>query len=426
MNSTWHFRVSAAAASLLLVGIACSDASGDASGIGQDQPDADPGAVAPAAEGGTIAEDSGLSSDAATEADVAQTEPTCTDEGWCHTHVPDNQTLRAVWSDGQGGAWTVSEQGNILRWNGAAWVLSHSAGVPLHAVWGSSPTDLWAGGGEPTTGDLMAPGLLLHGTGASPSTITWKAIAAPVTIRSIWGTSATDVWAVASPTHRIRAGDSSFVLHYSGSTADSDAGDAGTGWEIDPVASAFPIHFEKVWGTAEDDVWVTGRQAFNDYFADGRVLHRRRDGDGGTSWHIDQPTAVRQPTLDGDRIVEIDGASVSRSHVFLVRFSRNDSSVYHTGLSTDDGATFTWAQQPTSGTGFDKKALSTVWGSGPNDIWMAGQLGRLRHWDGVKWRVAAVATGKLPVQKAVHAISGSGPNDVWVVGEGIALHKVAP
>jgi len=59
-------------------------------------------------------------------------------------------------------------------------------------------------------------------------------------------------------------------------------------------------------------------------------------------------------------------------------------------------------------------------------VWLAGSLGRLRHWDGVKWRAAEVSLDGLPVQKAIHAIWGSGPDDVWAVGQDVALHKGAP
>jgi hypothetical protein len=420
MKATHYFRFTALAAALVPVAIACSEGNGDR---GPDGPDATPSVPLPAEDGGVAAGDADSSSDASADSDVTQPKPTCTDEGWCHTVVPDGQTLRDLWADGQGVVWTVSEQGNVLRWDGTAWVQSHAAGVPLYAIWGSSPTDLWAGGGAPTTGNVVLPGTLLHGTGTSASTITWTAVPAPVTVRSIWGTSATNVWAAASLSQRVRASDPSFVLHYSGPAADPDAADAAAGWEIDPVSTAFPTHFEKVWGTSSDDVWLTGRVAITTSTAKGRVLHRRPDGSGGFTWRQDQPT-----TTDRSR-ADTFGFSVSPSLAFLVAFSSDSSgrAYYHMGLSNDEGATFTWTQHATSETGFIDNALSTLWATGPNDLWIAGQRGRLRHWDGVQWRVAAVALDDvMPVQKAVYAISGTGPDNVWVVGADIALRKVPP
>ena len=405
----------AVSASLVLVAMACSNGSVTEEG---GAPDAGSSTPIPAEAGGPSAEPPDAS-DASRDADAA--ERVCTDEGWCHTVVPDAQTLRSVWSDGQGSAWAVTEQGNILRWDGTAWVQSHAAGVPLYAVWGSSPTDLWAGGGAPTTGDQASPGTLLHGTGPSPSTIAWEAVAAPAAVRSIWGTSATDVWAIASVPERFRTDDPSFVLHYSGPAG---AGDAGSEWKVDPVSNEFPSYFQKAWGTSKDDIWVTGRVAGDFASVQGRLYHRRPDGEGGFVWRIDQPT----PLNDWTPIPAVlDGISVSPSMVFLIQLSSYSGDLlYHKGISNDDGATFTWTERPTSETGFTYNAVSTIWGSSPDDVWLAGSLGRLRHWDGAKWRAAEVSLDGLPVQKAIHAIWGSGPDDVWAVGQDVALHKGAP
>lgn len=422
MNGMRYFRLTAVAALLVPVAMACSDADG----AGPDDPevgDAAPSVPLPADDGALPAD--GSSRDASADADVVQPRRTCTDEGWCQTVVPDQQTLRDVWGDGHGVVWAVSEQGNILRWDGTAWVQSHAAGVPLYAIWGSSPTDLWAGGGALMTGSIVPPGTLLHGTGASASTIAWTAVAAPVTVRSIWGTSASDVWAATSLIQRVRTGDPSFVLHYSGPGADPGAGDGGAaaGWEVDPVSTAFPAHFEKIWGAGHDDVWLTGRFALTSSSAQGQVLHRRPDGDGGFTWAKDQPTTTDRARAD------TFGFSVSPSLAFLVGFSSDSSgkAYYHAGVGDGDGGTFTWTQHAAAETGFTDNALSVAWGTGPNDLWIAGQRGRLRHWDGAAWRIAAVALDDvMPLQKAVYAIWGSGPDDVWVVGADIALRKVAP
>ncbi len=422
-----NLRYAALASALVTLGVACAEADITIGSV-VDEPDAGPSVQLPAEDASATEADADASTDATIDGDVAQPKPTCTDDGWCHTDVPDGQTLRDVWGDGTGTVWAVSEQGNILRWDGTAWVQSHAAGVPLYAVWGSSPTDLWAGGGTKTTGTQVLPGLLLHGTGSSPSTIVWTPVAAPVTIRSIWGASANDVWAVASVTHRVNKADPSYVLHYSGPPSpsdpgDEDAGDAGaaaTGWEIDPVSSAFPSHFEKVWGTAKDDVWVGSRVPVTSGTAPGQILHRTSDGDGAVAWRKDQPQGTSAARVD------VNGVSFSRSLTFVIGFNGDSNSPYfHTGVSDDDGSTFTWTQRTAAETGYTNNALTTLWGTGPNDIWVAGQRARLRHWDGTKWSIAAVALDDvIPVQNAMNAMWGSGPTDIWVVGADIALHKI--
>ncbi len=54
--------------------------------------------------------------------------------------------------------------------------------------------------------------------------------------------------------------------------------------------------------------------------------------------------------------------------------------------------------------------LSSVWGSGPNDVWVVGAAGSVLHWDGSAWTSASVGTNQ-----SLYAVWGSGPNDVWAV-----------
>ncbi len=401
MKTASYFGISALAVALVPVAIACSD---DGRIVGDIDLDASTDHDAststpplPPDDGGAPIEDAGANDgDATTDAGDPVPPRTCSDDGWCHTVVPDEQNLRDVWGDGQGTVWTVSAQGNILRWDGAAWTQHHAAGGALYAVWGSSPTDIWVGG---------AMGLL-HGTGATSSSITWSVVESPVPVYSIWGTSANDVWAAGYTAVPASSYTGGRLLHYSGPPVDADA---GTGWEVDPVSTPFPGRYMKVWGTSATDVWLGGDSTSSR----GRVLHRVPDGEGGFTW-----SAGNQPTSGNFK----GAGSISRTNVFLLGFGPPET--YFTGLSDDDGATFTWTHHDGFKTGF---AHNAVWGTGPNDIWLAGHFGRLRHWDGTSWRIARIALDNLlPVIKTFNAIWGSGTNDVWVVGEGIALHKRPP
>jgi hypothetical protein len=65
--------------------------------------------------------------------------------------------------------------------------------------------------------------------------------------------------------------------------------------------------------------------------------------------------------------------------------------------------------------------LSSVWGSGPTDVWAVGIVGlassNLMHWDGITWSSAASgATSDL------FAVWGSGPSDVWAAGGTATVH----
>jgi len=55
-----------------------------------------------------------------------------------------------------------------------------------------------------------------------------------------------------------------------------------------------------------------------------------------------------------------------------------------------------------------------IWGSGPNDVWIAGG-GQALHYDGRAWTMTSLGN------VTVRAIWGSAPGDVWAVGDGGAI-----
>ena len=394
--------VSSLAASAFM---ACSDADDSESATPDGSVDS-PSSV-PSNDGGVDASPDGDAS-----ADVDAAAATCTAEGWCHIDVPDNQTLVGVWGDGKGVIWTVSAQGNILRWDGKTWVQSYSAGAALFSIWGSGPTDLWAGGAQG----------LFHGTGASPNALTWTSvrIPAPVTgIYSIWGSAANDIVAVgdSTPAPQSNPDTPDYVLHYTGPT------DAG-GWAIDPISTGKTnTYFQGVWGTSASDVWLIGivdspDPAIGSYLA--RLLHRQ-----STTWKD-----VAGPDAGGYGTPAYGGASITATDVWLVGIENTSTDCWTYSGAGKDGGTFTWTPQnpdplvESGGIGVQDLA---VWGTGPNDVWKGGQYGRLRHWDGTTWTIARIAIdNEIPVQNTIYGIWGSGPADVWVVGDGIALHKGTP
>jgi photosystem II stability/assembly factor-like uncharacterized protein len=65
--------------------------------------------------------------------------------------------------------------------------------------------------------------------------------------------------------------------------------------------------------------------------------------------------------------------------------------------------------------------INTVWGSGPDDVWLGANGGRLFHLAaaGGKWMTVGHPFGTASMQD----ISGSGPNDVWVVGSNSTIGR---
>jgi hypothetical protein len=405
---SYLLRLTSLVAAILPIAFACSDTEVNGG--------------PPALDGGpdaadTVLPDAGAdvdaTPDAPSDADAAQPTITCSIENWCHLVVPDAQRLNAVWGDGDGTVWTVSSEGQILRWDGAAWVKSYpeaGGGPALYTIWGSSPTDLWAGGDR----------VLLHGTGVSPATIMWSKVELPPStkvwpsqrmVRSLWGASSTSIWAVV--TDDDTDGDSqSEILQYVPPSFD-DAGAAGS-WSIEPMSSlSEELAFSKVWGTGPDDVWFAGRTLPDGPWSDAPIVafHRRPTEDGTYTW-IRHSTPCFSFAFPG-------AFSISPSKVYLLaEFS------FCTGVSSNGGADFDWQSETFPS---EYTVSSDGWGTGPDDVWIVGEVGRLRHWNGIEWRIARVALDDVhPLVRNLYGIWGSGPDDIWVVGDGVALHKRAP
>ena len=158
------------------------------------------------AEAGSSSEttDGGPSADAQADADASVP---CSPDGFCHLPVPTSDSLRAVWGDDVGTVWAVGAEGNILRWDGAAFVVHQKVSSPLYAIWGSGPTDIWVAGESG----------IFHGQGATPASVTFTAAAyvPTVPIRSIHGFGPNDVWLVGGVSDFER-GEEAVVLHYTG------------------------------------------------------------------------------------------------------------------------------------------------------------------------------------------------------------------
>ena len=170
--------------------------------------------------------------------------------GW--QGVPGTASVFGMWGSAANDIWLVADNSADVSWQRSmslhgtlpsdaselewAAVDTHSA-VTLRAVWGSSASDIWA------VGDV---GTIRHITSANASD--WEVVPSPTRehLRAVWGSTADDVWAV---------GDAGTIIHYDGHT-----------WST--TLAAFPAGkkpaLHGVWGSARDDVWIVG---------DGVALH---------------------------------------------------------------------------------------------------------------------------------------------------------
>ncbi len=58
-----------------------------------------------------------------------------------------------------------------------------------------------------------------------------------------------------------------------------------------------------------------------------------------------------------------------------------------------------------------RRALTSVWGTSKNDVWVVGSAGTIIHFDGTEWKSTSVET-----TRTLFSVGGSGPDDVWIVG----------
>lgn len=160
----------------------------------------------------------------------------------CSDMQPCTPAVRAFWGASGGTLRAVGMKGQAFRLDDADaghWAYENpQTNADLEAMWGSSATDVWAVGQN---------GTLRHATGAAGA---WTVVASPTgeDLHGVWGSGPSDVWAV---------GDAGTVLHFDGK--------AWTRATIGLRPGDVPTRLLGVWGSGPDDVWVVG---------EGIVLHR--------------------------------------------------------------------------------------------------------------------------------------------------------
>lgn len=310
---------------------------------------------------------------------------------WCPiaTGLEPLYTLTAVWGSGSQDVWAVGSGGAVVRWGGAAWKkMTPVTPGTLLGVWGSGPNDIWAVG---------SGNILLHSTGGAAATFTFAPPAVSWggrRMRTVWGTSATDV----------RIGGENVALvdefdNYLGSFSEFQltSGDGGLAWQgVSNGGYTFTIN--GLWGAASNDTWIVADNSTAVPYQAGMALHGRATDAGAVYEEVDTQTLSRLDAIWGSSAKDIWVVGVHgtiRHFTGGTRFELVDSHV------TAD--------------------LHAVWGSGPKDVWAVGDGGTVVHFDGTTWKVATtgLAAGARPTLTGVW---GSSANDVWAVGGTTALH----
>lgn len=227
---------------------------------------------------------------------------------------------------------------------------------PLTAVWQQSPTNVWAVGANNT---------ILQNTGSGWAIITPTGYTGSFGFQAIYGTSATDYWAVASGGQGV---------HYNGST-----------WTSSTFPSTRNLH--GVWGAAT-----------NRYFAVGDTMT------------LDQYTA-----LLGWRIM-VPPIGVNGNIILRGVWGADSTHVFAVG---DGGTILNWNGLLWIGmTSPTTQNLLAVWGTSATNVFAVGANGTILQYNGTAWSAMT-----SPTTNQLNAVGGSGSTDIWAVGAaGTTVH----
>lgn len=196
---------------------------------------------------------------------------------WTRLDTGTTGDLWWIWSDGGDQVWLSGEGGRVVTYTRSTGAFTEQIVADpvysLFGIWGASPTDIWAVGGDVNGSN---DGIAVHFDGTAWSTVG----TAPVNpadgtskrqMFKVWGASSTDVWFV---------GTGALLEHWDG-TALTDL--------PQPVYSSVPL--VTVDGSSASEVFVVGG------YGNGSALH----GDGATWTDVSPPPQDLVPGLNGVR-----------------------------------------------------------------------------------------------------------------------------
>jgi predicted RNA-binding protein with TRAM domain len=270
--------------------------------------------------------------------------------------------LRGVWSSSATDVFVVGgnlpggiepNYGVVFHHDGSGWsemtrfALDGTEFTTLNAVWGASPTDVFAVGAHEFLRSSRP--LIAHYDGTSWSAMGLPENAGDLGLYDVWGTSGQDVYAVGTRGLNGQSGYTGVVLHYD-----------GTAWST--VAESGQEAMVAVWGSAANDVVVA--TAF------GGFLHF----DGATWAPMAAPVRARENIWGLWGSAPNDMYAVGGAYSFA---DGRKGAIHHFEGST-------WLEQ----TGGTSAPLYSAWGSSPTDVFAVG--GTILH--GTIQPPAAVAT----------------------------------
>ena len=286
-------------------------------------------------------------------------------------------------------------QSQVCTADRLCWSAPLPSGTSVLALWGSAFDDVWAGGDA-----------LLHFDGAA-----WSMAALPLrpgeVVRALSGTARNDVWA---------GGDR--LLHFDGS-AWSEQRDQPAGTVLALAAYAGGVLAVLDSGDGPDErVLVAERRAGRWATVVPALLPELRAlwvaADGGEAWVVGLDAVARKPRSlhrpgAGQPFAEV---AVPGDSTLLALWAASPQDLWAGGI----GAILHWdGARWTAAAGIDANAeIHALWGAGTSDVTAVARGGGY-HWDGARW--SALLAPVAAEQRLARAVWGSGPRNLWLAGE---------
>jgi hypothetical protein len=360
---------------------------------------------------------------------------------WSVFDQPSGSNWSGLFARAPEDAWLVGSDGVgsvVKHWDGAAWSKASVPAGDYKSVWASGPNDLFL---------LDYFSTLQHwdGTSLTPQTLSHVGM-----VDAVWATGPDDVWACGSYNYTIG------FEHWDGKTWTLAPGDedvdlckslwgnasdgmfalgsarlwrlSGTSWKAEKSIYDYPYELVLEAGfVSGQDTWVVG--------GDGAALKRH---DAQDSLNIGTLASLRSMwgASDSDfwAVGLVDGIAESAHIVHVVDGTLSGQKLYVDSMNGVWGSSASdiWAvggdfvvpaimhYDGTSWQSFGDSlplgdsALSSVWGTGPHDVFFAGYR-NLAHWDG-----ATLVNDPISKDRYFSSVWGAAPDDVWAVGDTFA------
>jgi hypothetical protein len=266
----------------------------------------------------------------------------------------------------------------VLNWTAST---SYDTGT-LYGVWGLSTTVYAVG----TPGALNNP-IWKHGAGATGDLMftadTGNNVDTTKTLRSIWGTTKTTVYAV---------GDSATMVNLSGSST----------WNLVSLGTSFPsaVPLNGVWigNPNSPTIWAVGGDAGVNCMETSDYNHF------GTAW--DHPFSTASGCAYGGVWSDGSGTAILVANESLVSYTTDN------GLDVSDYPLSTMTT----------KNLHGIWGPTANNLYIVGDAGTIYHFN-LHGGLPIVSNETSNATVTLRGVHGSSASDLWAVGGSQVLHS---